>query len=57
MIATPNLRSTDLAFHVLHIPTLPVGGLYLLKVLKNITNMFSKYNTFTGTFGMKLYTI
>jgi hypothetical protein len=36
-----------------------VGGLHLLKVLKNITNMFSKYNTSTGTFGpgMKLYTI
>jgi hypothetical protein len=37
----------------------PVGGLRLPKVLKNMTNMFSKYNTFTGTFdlGMKLYTI
>jgi hypothetical protein len=36
-----------------------VGGLHLLKVLKNTTNMFSKYNTFTRTFGigMKLYTI
>jgi hypothetical protein len=36
-----------------------VGGLHLPKVIKNITNMFSKYNTFTGTFslGMKLYTI
>jgi hypothetical protein len=36
-----------------------VGGLHLPKVLKNTTNMFSKYNTFTGTFGlgMKLYTI
>jgi hypothetical protein len=36
-----------------------VGGLRLLKVLKNTTNMFSKYNTFTGTFdlGMKLYMI
>jgi hypothetical protein len=36
-----------------------VGGLHLPKVLKNTTNMFSKYNTFTGTFGhgMKLYMI
>jgi hypothetical protein len=36
-----------------------VGGLHLPKVLKNMTNMFSMYNTFTGTFslGMKLYTI
>jgi hypothetical protein len=36
-----------------------VGGLRLPKVLKNTTNMFSKYNAFTGTFGlrMKLYTI
>jgi hypothetical protein len=36
-----------------------VGGLHVPKVLKNTTNMFSKYNTFTGTFGfrMKLYTI
>jgi hypothetical protein len=36
-----------------------VGGLRLLKVLKNTTNMFSKYNTFIGTFSlrMKLYTI
>jgi hypothetical protein len=36
-----------------------VGGLHLPKALKNTTNMFSKYNTFTGTFGlgMKLYTI
>jgi hypothetical protein len=36
-----------------------VGGLCLLNVLKNTTNMFSKYNTITGTFGlgMKLYTI
>jgi hypothetical protein len=36
-----------------------VGGLHLPKVLKNMTNMFSKYNTFIGTFGlgMKLYTI
>jgi hypothetical protein len=39
--------------------TTGVGGLHLPKVLKNTTNMFSKYNTFTGTFGlrMKLYTI
>jgi hypothetical protein len=38
---------------------LSVGGLRLPKVLKNTTNMFSKYNTFKGTFGlgMKLYTI
>jgi hypothetical protein len=37
----------------------PVGGLRIPKVLKNTTNMFSNYNTFTGTFGlgMKLYTI
>jgi hypothetical protein len=36
-----------------------LGGLHVLNVLKNTTNMFSKYNTFTGTFGlgMKLYTI
>jgi hypothetical protein len=36
-----------------------VGDLRLWKVLKNTTDMFSKYNTFTGTFGlgMKLYTI
>jgi hypothetical protein len=36
-----------------------VGGLHLPKVLKNTTNMFSKYNTFTRTFGLriKLYTI
>jgi hypothetical protein len=38
---------------------LGVRGLLLPKVLKNTTNMFSKYNTFIGTFGvrMKLYTI
>jgi hypothetical protein len=38
---------------------LVVGGLYLPKVLKNTTNMFSKYNIFTGTFGlgMKVYMI
>jgi hypothetical protein len=38
---------------------LSVGGLRLPKVLKNTTNIFSKYNTFTGTFGlvMKLYMI
>jgi hypothetical protein len=36
-----------------------VGGLHLPKFLKNTTNMSSKYNTFTRTFGlgMKLYTI
>jgi hypothetical protein len=36
-----------------------VWGLHLPKVLKNTTNMFFKYNTFTGTFGLgiKLYTI
>jgi hypothetical protein len=36
-----------------------VGGLHLSKVLKNTTNMFSKYNILTGTFGlgMKVYTI
>jgi hypothetical protein len=36
-----------------------VGGLHLPKVLKNMANMFSKYNIYTGTFGlgMKLYTI
>jgi hypothetical protein len=36
-----------------------VGGLRLPKVLKNMTNMFSEYNTFIGTFdlGMKLYTL
>jgi hypothetical protein len=36
-----------------------VGGLRLPKILKNTTNMFSKYDTFIGTFGlgMKLYTI
>jgi hypothetical protein len=36
-----------------------VGSLRLPKVLKNTTNMFSKYNTCTGTFGlgMKLYTM
>jgi hypothetical protein len=34
-------------------------GLRLPKVLKNTTNMFSKYNIYTGTFGhgMKLYMI
>jgi hypothetical protein len=38
---------------------LSVWGLRLAKVIKNTTNMFFKYNTFTGTFGleMKLYTI
>jgi hypothetical protein len=38
---------------------LAVGGLCLPKVLKNTTDMFSKYNIYTGTFGlgMKLYTI
>jgi hypothetical protein len=37
----------------------PVGGLRLLKVLKNTTNIFPKYNICTGTFGhgMKLYMI
>jgi hypothetical protein len=36
-----------------------VGDLHLPKVLKNTTNMFSKYDTSTGTFslGIKLYTI
>jgi hypothetical protein len=28
-----------------------VGGLRLPKVLKNMSNMFSKYNICTGTFG------
>jgi hypothetical protein len=34
-------------------------GLHLPKVLKNTTNMFSKYNILKGTFGlgMKVYTI
>jgi hypothetical protein len=34
-----------------------VGGLRLPKVLKNMTNMFPKYNICIGTFGhgMKLY--
>jgi hypothetical protein len=38
---------------------LGVGGFHLSKVLKNTTNMFSKYNILTGTFGlgMKSYTI
>jgi hypothetical protein len=38
---------------------IPVGGLRLLKVLKNTTNMFPKYNICTGTFrhGTKLYMI
>jgi hypothetical protein len=38
---------------------LTVGGLHLPKVLKNTANKFSKYNIYTGTFGlgMKLYTI
>jgi hypothetical protein len=42
-----------------HLLNAGVGGLCLPKVLKNTTNMFSKYNTVTGTFGlgMKLYTI
>jgi hypothetical protein len=36
-----------------------VGGLHLSNVLKNMADMFSKYNIYTGTFGlgMKLYTI
>jgi hypothetical protein len=36
-----------------------VGGLRLLKVLKNTTNMYPKYNMCTGTFehGIKLYMI
>jgi hypothetical protein len=36
-----------------------VGGLRLPKVLKNTTNMFSKNNICSGTFGygMKLYMI
>jgi hypothetical protein len=36
-----------------------VGGLRLPKVLKNTTNIFSKYNICTRTFGhgMKLYII
>jgi hypothetical protein len=39
--------------------TIGVGGLCFPKVLKNTTNMFSKYDTFIGTFGLgiKLYTI
>jgi hypothetical protein len=28
-----------------------LGGLRLPKVLKNTTDMFSKYNIYTGTFG------
>jgi hypothetical protein len=35
-------------------PTSTVGGLHLPKVLKNTTNMFSKYNTVTGTFGLEM---
>jgi hypothetical protein len=37
----------------------PIGGLHLPKILKNTTNMSSKYNISTGTFGlgMKVYTI
>jgi benzoyl-CoA reductase/2-hydroxyglutaryl-CoA dehydratase subunit BcrC/BadD/HgdB len=31
--------------------SISVGGLRLPKVLKNTTNMFSKYNICTGTFG------
>jgi hypothetical protein len=36
-----------------------VGGFHLSKVLKNTTNMFSKYNILIGTFGleMKVYKI
>jgi hypothetical protein len=36
-----------------------LGGLRLSKVLKNTTNMFSKYNICTGTFEhrMELYMI
>jgi hypothetical protein len=39
--------------------TFGLGTCYLPKVLKNTTNMFSKYNIYTGTFGLgtKLYTI
>jgi hypothetical protein len=38
---------------------LPVGGLHLSKVLKNTTNIFSKYNICSETFGhgMELYMI
>ena len=47
----------DLLFFVVFLSL--VGGLRLLKVLKNTTNMFPKYNICTGTFGhgMKLYMI
>jgi hypothetical protein len=36
-----------------------VGGLHLPKVLKNTTNIFSKHNILTGTFGLgiEVYTI
>jgi hypothetical protein len=42
-----------------HVYKLSIGSLHLPKVLKNTTNIFSKYNIFTGTFGlgMKVYTI
>jgi hypothetical protein len=45
--------------HTFILVTVGVGGLHLPKVLKNMTNMFSKYNIYTGTFdlGMKLYMI
>jgi hypothetical protein len=33
------------------LPMVNVGGLRLPKVLKNTTNMFSKYDTCTGNFG------
>jgi hypothetical protein len=47
------------AKHALILREATVGDIRLPKVLKNMTNMFPKYNIYTGTFehGMKLYMI
>jgi hypothetical protein len=58
-LATIYIREhKDCTFYV-DSETTSVGGFYLLKVLKNTTNMFSRYNILTGTFGlgMEVYTI
>jgi hypothetical protein len=57
-----NTRSEQVVFDIVDMEypyNAIVGGLHLPKVLKNTTNMFSKYKTFTGTFGlgMMMYTI
>jgi hypothetical protein len=59
MMVLLHSRGLERVLECLSVRTGSVGGLHLPKVLKNTTNMISKYYTFTGIFGlgMKHYTI